>query len=143
MKQKLKAALLVGAVLGLCVQTPVLAAQAKKAEQTTSKKSIKKAPVAAKSSLPAAKSAGKSGKTVASRPGKALAGNAGKAPTRKVAAAGKPSAKAVRQVMMDVDGDPRRLALYSASALVVDQSNARPWSRSSRMPWCRLPRFPS
>ena len=61
MKQKLKAALLVGAVLGLCVQTPVLAAQAKKAEQTTSKKSIKKAPVAAKSSLPAAKSAGKSG----------------------------------------------------------------------------------
>ena len=85
MKQKLKAALLVGAVLGLCVQTPVLAAQAKKAEQTTSKKSIKKAPVAAKSSLPAAKSAGKSGKTVASRPGKALAGNAAKAPTRKVA----------------------------------------------------------
>jgi len=125
MKQKLKAALLVGAVLGLCVQTPVLAAQAKKAEQTTSKKSIKKAPVAAKSSLPAAKSAGKSGKTVASRPGKALAGNAGKAPTRKVAAAGKPSAKAVRQVMMDVDGDPRRLALYSASALVVDQSNGQ------------------
>lgn len=117
MKQKLKAALLVGAVLGLCVQTPVLAAQAKKAEQTTSKKSIKKAPVAAKSSLPAAKSAGKSGKTVASRPGKA--------PTRKVAAAGKPSAKAVRQVMMDVDGDPRRLALYSASALVVDQSNGQ------------------
>ena len=125
MKQKLKAALLVGAVLGLCVQTPVLAAQAKKAEQTTSKKSIKKAPVAAKSSLPAAKSAGKSGKTVASRPGKALAGNASKAPTRKVAAAGKPSAKAVRQVMMDVDGDPRRLALYSASALVVDQSNGQ------------------
>lgn len=125
MKQKLKAALLVGAVLGLCVQTPVLAAQAKKAEQTTSKKSIKKAPVAAKSTLPAAKSAGKSGKTVASRPGKALAGNAAKAPTRKVAAAGKPSAKAVRQVMMDVDGDPRRLALYSASALVVDQSNGQ------------------
>jgi D-alanyl-D-alanine endopeptidase (penicillin-binding protein 7) len=121
----LKAALLVGAVLGLCVQTPVLAAQAKKAEQTTSKKSIKKAPVAAKSSLPAAKSAGKSGKTVASRPGKAQASNAGKAPTRKVAAAGKPSAKAVRQVMMDVDGDPRRLALYSASALVVDQSNGQ------------------
>jgi len=117
MKQKLKAALLVGAVLGLCVQTPVLAAQAKKAEQTTSKKSIKKAPVAAKSSLPAAKSAGKSGKTVASR--------SGKAPTRKVAAAGKPSAKAVRQVMLDVDGDPRRLALYSASALVVDQSNGQ------------------
>lgn len=125
MKQKLKAALLVGAVLGLCVQTPVLAAQAKKAEQTTSKKSIKKAPVAAKSSLPAAKSAGKSGKTVASRPGKALAGNAAKAPTRKFAAAGKPSAKAVRQVMMDVDGDPRRLALYSASVLVVDQSNGQ------------------
>jgi D-alanyl-D-alanine endopeptidase (penicillin-binding protein 7) len=92
MKQKLKAALLVGAVLGLCVQTPVLAAQAKKAEQTTSKKSIKKAPVAAKSSLPAAKSAGKSGKPL-SRPGKALASNAAKAPTRKVAAAGKPSAR--------------------------------------------------
>ena len=37
MKQKLKAALLVGAVLGLCVQTPVLAAQAKKAEQPEKK----------------------------------------------------------------------------------------------------------
>ena len=130
MKQKLKAALLVGAVLGLCVQTPALAVQAKKAEQTTSKKTIKKSPVAAKGSQPAAKSASKAaakpaGKTVAARSGKVQASNAAPAPTRKVAAAGKPAAKPIRQVMMDMDGDPRRLALYSASALVIDQSNGQ------------------
>ncbi len=130
MKQKLKAALLVGAVLGLCVQTPALAVQAKKAEQTTSKKTIKKSPVAAKGSQPAAKSASKAaakpaGKTVAARSGKVQASNAAPAPTRKVAAAGKTAAKPIRQVMMDMDGDPRRLALYSASALVIDQSNGQ------------------
>jgi len=130
MKQKLKAALLVGAVLGLCVQTPALAVQAKKAEQTTSKKTIKKSPVAAKGSQPAAKSASKAaakpvGKTAAARSGKVQASNAAPAPTRKVAAAGKPAAKPIRQVMMDMDGDPRRLALYSASALVIDQSNGQ------------------
>ena len=81
MKQKLKAALLVGAVLGLCVQTPALAVQAKKAEQTTSKKTIKKSPVAAKGSQPAAKSASKAaakpvGKTAAARSGKVQASNA-------------------------------------------------------------------
>ena len=131
MKQKLKAALLVGAVLGLCVQTPALAVQAKKAEQTTSKKTVKKAPVAAKGSQPAAKSATKAAakpaaaKAAAARSGKTQASNAAPAPTRKVAAAGKPAAKPIRQVMMDMDGDPRRLALYSASALVIDQSNGQ------------------
>ncbi len=125
MKQKLKAALLVGAVLGLCVQTPVHAAQTKKAEQTTAKKAVKKAPVAAKASQAAAKSASKSvpSKTAAQKGTKSVAGNSAKAPAKQFAAAGKPAAKPVRHVAMDMDGDPRRLALYSASALVIDQSN--------------------
>jgi D-alanyl-D-alanine endopeptidase (penicillin-binding protein 7) len=124
MKQKLKAALLVGAVLGLCVQTPVLAAQAKKAEQTTSKKSIKKAPVAAKSSLPAAKSAGKSGKPF-EPPGQGAGQQCSEGADPQGCCCRQAICKAVRQVMMDVDGDPRRLALYSASALVIDQSNGQ------------------
>ena len=45
MKQKLKTALLVGAVMGLCVQTPALATQTKKAEaQSSAKKTAHKAP---------------------------------------------------------------------------------------------------
>ncbi len=121
MKQILKAALLVGAVCGLCVQTPVLAAQARKAESTTAKKPgksvAKAAPKAASKALP--------GKTAAGKSGKVAAGNTANGPTRKVAAAAKPAGKTVRAAL-EMDGDPRRLALYSASALVIDQSTGQP-----------------
>lgn len=127
MKLKLKAALLVGAVLGLCAQTPALAAQTKKDEQASAKKTVKKAPVA-KSGQSAAKSAGKSQptKVAGSKASKQLAGHAAKAPSKSTAASTKSVAKPVRHAAMEVDADPRRLALYSASALVIDQSSGQP-----------------
>lgn len=127
MKLKLKAALLVGAVLGLCVQTPVLAAQTKKDEQASAKKTVKKAPVA-KSGQSAAKSVGKSQptKVAGSKASKQVAGHAAKAPSKSPLASSKPVAKPVRHAAMEMDGDPRRLALYSASALVIDQSSGQP-----------------
>ena len=134
MMQKLKSALLVGAVLGLCAQPPVLAAQAKQVEQGTHKKAAKKAPVAASSAKPAgkspARSAGKAtkGKTVAAKSStrQAVAGSA-KATGKSALVASKPQAKPLRHVSMsELDADPRRLALYSASALVIDQSSGQP-----------------
>ncbi len=135
MMQKLKSALLVGAVLGLCVQTPVLAAQTKKAEQGAQKKAAKKAPAAANSaSKPAGKSlAGSAGKTSRSKTAaagastrQAVAGTA-KSSGKSALVASKPQARPVRHVAMsDLDTDPRRLALYSASALVIDQSSGQP-----------------
>ncbi len=132
MMQKFKSALLVGAVLGLCVQAPVLAAQTKKAEEGTQKKAAKKAPAAASS-------AGKSsGKSLAKSAGKATQSQAASSKRQSVAGAAKPSGKSVslaskpqaRQVrhaaMSELDADPRRLALYSASALVIDQTSGQP-----------------
>jgi len=131
MMQKLKTALLVGAVLGLCVQTPVLAAQAKKAEQGTQKKAAKKAPVVAKSATQqVAKSTGKTSpaKTAASKPStKQAAASTTKSSSKSSLVSARPQAKAVRHVAMsDLDADPRRLALYSTSALVIDQSSGQP-----------------
>jgi len=131
MMRKLKTALLVGAVLGLCVQTPVLAAQAKKAEQGTQKKAAKKAPVVAKSATQqVAKSTGKASpaKTAASKSStKQAAASTSKSSSKSSLVSARPQAKAVRHVAMsDLDGDPRRLALYSASALVIDQSSGQP-----------------
>jgi len=132
MMQRLKAALLVGAVLGLCVQTPVLAAQTKKVEQETQKKAAKKAPVVAKAAAgkSVAKSAGKASqaKTAASKSSmKQAAASSSKSSGKSSLVAAKPQAKAVRHVALsDLDADPRRLALYSASALVIDQSNGQP-----------------
>lgn len=126
MKHKLKAALLVGTLLGLGIQTPLSAAVDKKAEQSSAKKVAKKAPVAA----PAAH------KQVAKSParGKATNSTATAAPSKsqgKVAKAAQKnhvaadsSRKAVRHASL-TDLDPGRLALYSASALVIDQSNGQ------------------
>ena len=122
MKQKLKAALLVGVVLGLCGQAPVFATQTKTTEQNTPKKVVKKAPVAAKSAskTPKAKAAAakSSTKHAAAAPSRSAAKNS--------LVAAKPAAKPVRHAAMEMDGDPRRLALYSASALVIDQSSGQP-----------------
>ncbi len=127
MKQKLKTALLVGAVMGLCVQTPALATQTKKAEaQSSAKKTAHKAPLAAKAGSKSASQA-KPTKTATKQTTPQVASKAAKSPVKQTAAvSSKPAAKPVRHVAMDMSGDPRRLALYSASALVIDQSNGQP-----------------
>jgi len=119
MKHKLKAALLVGALLGVGMQAPVAAATAKKSEQQTTKKvtakGAHKAPLAAKSS----------GKHAAKSAAKAAPTKKAAAPSRhvgKMAAAH--AAKPIRHASM-MDMDPTRLALYSASALVIDQNTGQ------------------
>lgn len=120
MKHKLKAALLLGALLGLGMNAPLSAATTKKVEQTSSKKTAtkgaKKAPVAVKSSHRSVKhvagKASSSKKVAASRESTAAYAKA------------TPSRKAIRHVSM-TDMDPGRLALYSASALVVDQNSGQ------------------
>jgi len=120
MKQNLKAALLVGALLGLGLNAPLSAATKKVDEQSASKKTAakaaKKAPVAAKSadrrSVSAAGKASASKKIANSRE------------SLGVHAKATPSRKAVRHVAM-MDIDPGRLALYSASALVIDQNTGQ------------------
>ena len=126
MMQKLKAALLVGALMGIGMQGSLAATPGKKPEpQATKKKAAvagKKAAVAAKPAPGArqeapAKTAGKpsAGKQTAA----AVGGSASKA-------VAKPSVKAVRHAAIsDFDTDPGRLALYSASALVIDQSSGQ------------------
>jgi serine-type D-Ala-D-Ala endopeptidase (penicillin-binding protein 7) len=120
MKQKLKAALLLGALLGLGFNAPMSAATTKNTEQSAGKKTAakgaKKAPVAAKS------------------PNRSVRTAAGKASSAKRIAASResmathakatPSRKAVRHVAM-TDMDAGRLALYSASALVIDQNSGQ------------------
>lgn len=132
MMQKFKSALLVGAVLGLCVQAPVLAAQTKKAEEGTQKKAAKKAPAAASSAGKSsgkslAKSAGKASQSQAASSKRQAVAGAAKPSGKSVSLASKPQAKPVRHVAMsELDVDPRRLALYSASALVIDQTSGQP-----------------
>jgi D-alanyl-D-alanine endopeptidase (penicillin-binding protein 7) len=130
MKHKLKAALLVGALVGVGMQAPVAAATAKKTEQQTTKKvvakSAHKTPLAAKSANKhVAKSAPATKKVAASshRAGKTAAAHAAK-PSKHSYVAAKPAAKPIRQASM-VDMDPTRLALYSASALVIDQNTGQ------------------
>lgn len=117
MKQKFKAALLVGALLSGGFNATLLAAEAKKPAHQTVKKgdaqAAKKAPAGklAKSARTA------STKTAAAKsPGKLHATKSGKA-MHAAAEARKP----IRRVALH-DIDPGRLALYSASALVIDQS---------------------
>lgn len=121
MKQKLKVALLLGALLGVGLNAPLLAATSKKETEQA-----KKSQAAAK---PAAKSAAKSAPTkkVAAAPAqkppksaKLPAAKSGKA----VQASSQTAKKPVRRVSL-ADIDPSRLALYSSSALVIDQSTGQ------------------
>lgn len=119
MKQKLKAAVLLSALLGLGFNPPLLAATTKSSEQGVSKKSVakgaKREPVAAKAS----------NQRVTAPAGKAQAGKKIAGSRESTVAYVKPTTirKAVRHVSMDMD--PGRLALYSASALVVDQNSGQ------------------
>ncbi len=104
------AAVMLLAVLGLGVQVSAEAAD------------TKKHPVAHKAHAKAAPAAHH--KAAAAKPaGKHRVAAAAEKPKRVVKLAAKPAPKAVRQVAM-ID-DPRRLALFSASALVVDQNNGQ------------------
>jgi serine-type D-Ala-D-Ala endopeptidase (penicillin-binding protein 7) len=104
MRNYLKLACVLGALVGFGAQAPVsVAAGAKNTEQKVAKKTIAK----------------KSGAQSATKP-------AGKKAVAKSQGATKQKAKSVHHVSTgDADQDPRRLALYSASALVIDQSNGQ------------------
>lgn len=120
MKRKLKAALLVGALLGVGINSPLSAAPTKKAEQSTSNKTAakgaKKAPVAVKSS----------GRRIVTAHGKKTSSRniANSRQSLHAHTKAAPSRKAVRHVAM-ADMDPARLALYSASVLVIDQNSGQ------------------
>jgi D-alanyl-D-alanine endopeptidase (penicillin-binding protein 7) len=124
MNHKLKAALLVGALLGLGIQTPLSAAADKKVDSQSAKKN----------SVNAAKKAPVAHKHVAKSPARGTAINSAAAPSKshgKVAKAAQKTHVAVESSRKPIrhasltDLDPGRLALYSASALVIDQSNGQ------------------
>lgn len=118
MKRKLKAALLVAALLGFAVQTPLSAASAKKAEPSASKKGQAKA--TAKQPVRSTRASGKSSRSVAGKAQRTKTASAGSA--NKAHVARESSKKLARHAAL-TDMDPGRLALYSASVLVIDQSN--------------------
>jgi len=133
MKQGFRAAVLLGALLGFGLGAPVHAATDAKKPQPVAKKSGSKDVAAAKQS---GKSAGApASKSVATKAGKAPAKSAtaaGKAPVKSASraapqktASAQGSKKSMRKVSM-ADVDPRRLMLYSASALVIDQETGLP-----------------
>ena len=126
MKQKFTMVLVVGALLGAGMTTQGLAATVKK-EQKTSSKNVPAHTASKASGKSVPKQAGKAGsKKVASAPaqksartkGKQLASNSKQV---RVTAVSKP----MRKVSFN-DVDPDRLALYSASALVIDQVTGQP-----------------
>src|SRR5574343_1680834 len=124
MKNLLRATVLAASMLGVGLGAPVQAATAKKPEQQASKKADSK-PASKSASKPAGKTAAKpaSKNTQAAAPAKsvpksAAAGNKSKT----VHAAVETPRKPVRRVSAQQDIDPGRLALYSSSALVIDQS---------------------
>jgi len=115
MKQKFKA-LLIGAVLSIGLNGQGLAATAKKEQVAPSKKAQ-----SAAGQKTAKKSTASNAKTAAKAAPKKL----GSAPRGShFAATDGHSAKPVRKVAM-TDSDAGRLALYSASALVIDQASGQ------------------
>jgi|JI6StandDraft_1071083.scaffolds.fasta_scaffold25212_4 D-alanyl-D-alanine endopeptidase (penicillin-binding protein 7) len=124
MKHKLKAALLVASLLGLGLGAPAQAATAKKPVEQANKKVVAKPAVKPSQKLAAkpapqkvatapSKSAGKSVRT-------AKSGKSGKT----LHAAVDTPRKSMRRVSM-ADIDPGQLALYSSSALVIDQNTGQ------------------
>lgn len=113
MKKKLKAALVVGSLLGLGLAMPAQAVEAKKDKAAATHK--------AASAKTAAKP--KARQQVAAN-SKTTQGKKAAAPAAKpVVTAHKPLRKVVAT---GGDLDPRRLALHSASALVLDQASGQP-----------------
>jgi D-alanyl-D-alanine endopeptidase (penicillin-binding protein 7) len=128
MKHKLKAALLLAALLAMGAQTPLSAATTKKVEPAATQKAQAKTAKTAKATKTAS---GKSAtKSAAAKSSKAVAGKSAPGKTassgtaRKSQLAHESSRKHVRHAAL-ADMDTGRLALYSASALVIDQSNGQ------------------
>ena len=128
MKHPLKTALLLGALIGVGVHGQALATTAKKPAEQAAKKPVTKAaknaaPVAGKKTLAAKPVASKQAATTAptktARNEKVLP-----ARSKQMAAFADSPRKPVRRVSMQ-DIDPGRLALYSASALVIDQTSGQ------------------
>jgi len=118
MKQKLRAAIMAAALFGVGLGAPLEAATVKKPTTHQASKTNKKV---------AAKSAAKSVKKTAAKstPHKKLAANGKKGHGKSLhMAAAEPHHKAVRRAAL-TDIDPSRLALYSSSALVIDQSTGQ------------------
>jgi D-alanyl-D-alanine endopeptidase (penicillin-binding protein 7) len=129
MKHTLKAAVLVGALLGLAIGGSGNAAETKKqpAGKKASAPEAAGATITPNSQTPVAKTQlkkapAKSAKASAGKQAKSAV--ATKAPKNAVASV-EPARKSLRRVSM-ADVDPGRLALYSASALVIDQESGRP-----------------
>jgi D-alanyl-D-alanine endopeptidase (penicillin-binding protein 7) len=128
MKQKIKTALFIGVILGAGLSAPLQATTAKKPEQQAAKNA---AAPASKSSHSASKTATK---TAAKSPTVKSASAGSKAPVKSAKASTKSGKtvhaavdagkKPVRRVSYN-DIDPNRLALYSASALVIDQNTGQ------------------
>lgn len=117
MKQKLKAVALAAMLVAPLWQAPLLAAEAKKPTSKSAKASTaKKAQVAAKA---APKFTSKTAAKAAPKRSNAVAANHNV--RHQVAEVAK---KPVRRVSTMIE-DPSRLALYSASALVIDQNSGQ------------------
>ena len=113
MKQRFTAAILLSALLGLGLGAPSHAAtDAKKTQSATKKTSDKAASTTKQSSAKTQKASAKSSQKQAAH----VAQKPASEPIAK---------KSVRKVSM-ADVDPRRLMLYSASALVIDQETGQP-----------------
>ncbi len=113
MKQGFTAAMLLSALLGLGLGAPSHAAtDAKKTQSATKKTSDKAASTTKQSSAKTQKASAKSSQKQAAH----VAQKPSSEPVAK---------KSVRKVSM-ADVDPRRLMLYSASALVIDQETGQP-----------------
>ena len=107
-------ALLLGALLGLGFATPGSAASdGKKSHQVEKKKPEAKRTAAKKTSGKTVAKSGKSGVTKSAK-------SAAKKSSKHASAGSAKSIKSVRKLSM-ADVDPSHLALYSASALVIDQ----------------------
>ncbi|AXS79116.1 D-alanyl-D-alanine endopeptidase [Dechloromonas sp. HYN0024] len=126
MKHKLRAALLVVAMLGLGTQSPLSAAAVGKSEQQSAKKDPVKKPHGHAKSAGKKSSHGHAASTKAPRKvaGKSASGKTMAATGSKTQLAHGVSKKHIRHAAL-ADMDPSRLALYSASALVIDQSNGQ------------------
>jgi D-alanyl-D-alanine endopeptidase (penicillin-binding protein 7) len=123
MKQGFKVAVLVGALLGLGLGGQANAAPDTKKTQSAAKKTDSKPSAAAPKAAKTA--AAPAGKPVAAKAPKKSAGVAAQKSVARQASNGQAGAKkSLRKVSM-ADVDPSHLALYSASALVIDQETGQ------------------
>ena len=122
MKQVFKVVVLVGALLGLGLGGQTNAATDTKKKQPVAKKTDSKASAGATKTARTAPPP--AGKPVATKAPKKSASVAQKSTAKQASTAHASSKKSMRKVSM-ADVDPTHLALYSASALVIDQETGQ------------------